>query len=256
MSVARRIGKADSAGPASSPRSCRLCSSRLVCRSISAAHRSSVTPWSVTRSRTHLTTTGWSRSALALPAVPVALPLRIRFRPDRAPHEGALGRQGLQRLPRGRRRGGQDARHDRAAAERQGRRAQARDQGSVQHSYDPAHPRPVDTGLGDQFYKQNQLHPEDLIEAAKKAGKSSEIDIQLREGYVCCHRGDTPLTACRTTATGSSPRSGQSMSPSTRSTSRRRRSVDRACKALSRPPFKSSSLSVHARRRERQPTGE
>lgn len=40
----------------------------------------------------------------------------------------------------------------------------------------------VDCGLADNFYKQNQLQPEALVEAAKKSNKSS-VEVHLREGY-------------------------------------------------------------------------
>lgn len=42
----------------------------------------------------------------------------------------------------------------------------------------------VDCGLADNFYKQSQLQPETLQEAAKKAGiDASRVQVHLREGY-------------------------------------------------------------------------
>ena len=42
----------------------------------------------------------------------------------------------------------------------------------------------VDCGLADNFYKQKQLLPETLSEAAKKAGiDASRVQVNLREGY-------------------------------------------------------------------------
>lgn len=41
----------------------------------------------------------------------------------------------------------------------------------------------VDAGTGDQFYKDKQILPENLIEAAKTVGREHEVDVRLRDGY-------------------------------------------------------------------------
>lgn len=41
----------------------------------------------------------------------------------------------------------------------------------------------VDCGLADNFYNEKKLLPEDLVEAAAKAGLSSGVQVNMREGY-------------------------------------------------------------------------
>jgi len=41
----------------------------------------------------------------------------------------------------------------------------------------------IDVGTGDNFYKQKQLLPENLLEAAKKAGKEEGVRVRWQEGY-------------------------------------------------------------------------
>ena len=38
-------------------------------------------------------------------------------------------------------------------------------------------------GTGDNFYKQGQLLPENLIEAAKSAGNDKGINLRMQPGY-------------------------------------------------------------------------
>ena len=41
----------------------------------------------------------------------------------------------------------------------------------------------VHAGTGDQFYKDKQILPENLIKAAQGAGRQREVDVEVCDGY-------------------------------------------------------------------------
>ena len=45
------------------------------------------------------------------------------------------------------------------------------------------HPLTIGQGTGDNFYKQGQLLPENLAEAAKQAGGDKKVDLRLQTDY-------------------------------------------------------------------------